>query len=279
MAKNLIKVLVFILVIGIAYVGWNIFINKTFCITRYEITSKKIKNSFKGVLIADLHDRQYGENNKNLIDAVRSKNPDVIFLAGDIVNYNTSDFSKLKTLLTEFSEIAPTYYGFGNHEYSLKINDKFTVLDEIKNMNNVKVIEYGVEKTEINGNVIKIGSFSIDKYSWERYGTEYFKLFEDPESFFILMSHYPWVIPDLYPETSTDVVLCGHAHGGHVHLWNDIGLFVPSEGYFLPYTSGIHEVSDKTTEIVTRGIGDHTVIPRLNNQPEMVVINFNVAED
>ena len=135
------------------------------------------------------------------------------------------------------------------------------------------VIEYGSEIAEINGNRIKIGSLSVISEDWEKYGKQYFDLFEDDRYFYLLMSHYPWLIPDKYPETTTDVVLAGHAHGGHVHLWGDVGLYVPRNGWFLPYTSGMHDIQG-TTEIITRGLGDHTWIPRINNQPELVVIDF-----
>ena len=153
------------------------------------------------------------------------------------------------------------------------LRDLFTGLDKIRSLDNVTVIGYGAEDVTIKGNDIRIGALALSQGSWNNYGPEYFQRHEDENRYFILMSHYPWSIPDNYPGTSVDVVLCGHAHGGQIHLWNDIGMFAPDKGFFAPYTSGIHNIQG-TTEIISRGLGDHTVIPRINNQPELVVIHF-----
>lgn len=256
---------------------FNIGMNRTFCITPYEVTSSKIDHDFTGILITDLHGTEYGKDNCRLLEAVRAQHPDVIFMAGDIVNKSDTDFTKTIRLLKELGETAPVYYGFGNHEFNLKFKDGFPAMDEIRKLPGVHVIEYGVETAEIAGSRIKIGAFSVEPYNWEKYGAQYFQLFEDKNSFFILMSHYPWTIPDNYPETSTDVILSGHAHGGHVHLWDDIGLYSPEKGWFSRLTSGMHDIQG-TTEIISRGLGDHTWVPRINNQPELVVIRFKTAK-
>ena len=135
------------------------------------------------------------------------------------------------------------------------------------------LLRYGAEDTVIAGNQIRSGGMSVDPDGYEKYGEKYFEMFEKPECFFILMSHYPWSVPEFCPDTTVDVVLCGHAHGGQFHLWRDVGVFASGKGFFPKYTSGIHDIQE-TTEIVTTGLGDHTIIPRLNNQPEMVVIDF-----
>ena len=276
MKKGFYAVIGFVVLLA-GIVGYNAFINRNFKITEYTVKSNKISNDFKGVLIADLHEKNYGEKNKKLLDAIEEIKPDVIFIAGDLVNDTSKNFDESMELLKSLGKTAPVYYGFGNHEYKLKLDGNFSCLDEMKNLENVHVIEYGVDKVEINGNKFKIGSLSVPSAQWEKYGKEYFELFEDPDSFYVLMSHYPWLIPEKYPETSVDVVLAGHAHGGHVHLWDDLGLYVPGQGFFQRYTSGKHDIN-RTTEIVSRGLGDHTILPRINNQPELVVVRFEAEK-
>lgn len=260
-----------ILVAG--YILGNIWINQSFCITRYTVTSGKIGEGFKGVLIADLHDTEYGEDNEKLLEAIRKEDPDVILLAGDIVSNTTHEYSELLLLLKNLGMISPTYYSFGNHEYGLDLSGRFTCLEEIQNTEGVKLLRYGIDDTEIKGNKVRIGGMSVDMSGWEKHGKRFFELFEDTDDFFILMSHYPWLVPEYYPETTVDAVLSGHAHGGQVHLWGDVGLFAPGKGWFANLTSGTHNING-TTEIVTRGLGDHTIVPRINNQPELVVIDF-----
>ena len=272
------KIVLMVLFIAAAlYLGYNIIINQSFMTTRYEVESEKLENDFKGILLADLHEVEYGDRNSRLLDAIKEEKPDVIFIAGDLVNYDSTDFEDAINLLEDLGKIAPTYYGFGNHEFYLKTKGVFGACEDMKALDNVHVIDFGSETAEINGNKMKIGSFSIYPGDWHKYGKNYFDRHEDPESFFILMSHYPWTVPMYYPEASTDVVLCGHAHGGQIHLWDDVGLYVPENGWFLPYTSGMHDIQG-TTLIVTRGLGDHTWIPRINNQPELVVIDFKAKQ-
>ena len=259
--------------IGILYSVYNIFVNMSFKTTYYNIESEKLKNDFKAVLLTDLHDKEYGEGNRYLLEAIGNEHPDVIFCAGDMINTGTQEFDKIKSLLYELGRIAPVYYSFGNHEYRSMLNGNFSVREEIRDINNVHIMKYGAEDTEINGNEIRIGAFSLAPENWEKYGPEWFQIYEDESKFQILLSHYPWIIPEYIPKSSLDVVLCGHAHGGQVHLWKDVGLFAPGYGFFPRYTSGMHNING-TTEIVSRGLGDHTIVPRINNQPELVVVNF-----
>ena len=151
--------------------------------------------------------------------------------------------------------------------------ENFSIPNDIKKLRNVFLLRYGAEDTVIAGNQIRIGGMAVDPAGYGKYGERYFEMFEKPDRFFILLSHYPWIVPEFCQNTTVDVVLCGHAHGWQFHLWRDVGVFVPGEGFFPRYTSGIHDMQG-TVEIVSRGLGDHTIIPRINNQPEMVVIDF-----
>ena len=42
------------------------------------------------------------------------------------------------------------------------------------------------------------------------------------------------------------------------------GIYAPQQGIFPKYTSGIHKEKD-TTEIISRGLGNKTIYPRINN--------------
>lgn len=265
------KVVEIIACIAVGYLLFNVHQNQHFKITRYNVSSEKLNNPFRAVLIADLHGVEYGRNNEELISAIQNENPDIILLAGDIVSKDMNDFSRTLNFLELIREIAPVFYGFGNHEYYLELNENFYSSYDIEKF--ATLLRYGVKDVEVNGNQIRIGSMAVDPDGYEKYGEKFFELFEDESKFFLLMSHYPWIIPYCKPDTTVDVVVSGHAHGGQFHLWGDVGVFVPGEGLFPKYTSGIHNIQG-TTEIVTTGLGDHTIIPRLNNQPEMVVIDF-----
>lgn len=51
------------------------------------------------------------------------------------------------------------------------------------------------------------------------------------------------------------------------------GVVAPNQGVFPKYTSGIFE-ENKTTMVVSRGIGNSILPFRINNRPELVVITL-----
>ena len=69
-------------------------------------------------------------------------------------------------------------------------------------------------------------------------------------------------------------MLTGHAHGGQFRTSLSGGLLAPDQGLFPKYTSGIYkDKEDKTQMIVSRGLGNSVIPIRINNNPEVVVVN------
>lgn len=58
---------------------------KKFKITNYEITSEKISQELRFVMISDWHNVIFGERNKPVFEAIQKINPDAILIAGDLV--------------------------------------------------------------------------------------------------------------------------------------------------------------------------------------------------
>ena len=85
-------------------------------ITKYDINTKKITNDIRVACVSDVHGRPASK----VIEAVRSINPDLILLAGDIMEISAEYMQKRNknalSFLGEMSKIAPCYYCFGNHE-------------------------------------------------------------------------------------------------------------------------------------------------------------------
>ena len=53
-------------------------------ITHYAISSPKLTAPITLALVTDLHETSYGPRQKNLLSAIRRRNPDLILLGGDL---------------------------------------------------------------------------------------------------------------------------------------------------------------------------------------------------
>lgn len=95
---------------------YNEYQNKTFEITYYVHASDKIDEPIKIVLLADLHNSEFGRKNRELVQAVAKEEPDLILIAGDMVNCTDPDVSVAVDLCEKLVEVAPVYYCYGNHE-------------------------------------------------------------------------------------------------------------------------------------------------------------------
>ena len=94
--------------------------------------------------------------------------------------------------------------------------------------------------------------------------------FEHSGMFRILLCHHPEYWPRYLRKRSIDLVLSGHAHGGQIRLFGR-GLYAPGQGIFPRYTSSVHE----GRLVVSRGLANTTVIPRLFNPPEIVYVELS----
>ena len=91
-----------------------------------------------------------------------------------------------------------------------------------------------------------------------------------------MLSHRPesFVLGEASVTWNIDLVLHGHAHGGQVVLPFVGGLWAGDQGFFPTYVHGMYE-KDLLSILVTSGLGTNKkAIPRLNNPPEVVVLNL-----
>ena len=75
-------------------------------------------------------------------------------------------------------------------------------------------------------------------------------------------------------QCGVDLVLSGHAHGGQVRISFVGGLVAPNQGLFPKYDAGMF-MKENTTMIVSRGIGNSIIPIRVNNRPEVILIELS----
>lgn len=89
----------------------------------------------------------------------------------------------------------------------------------------------------------------------------------------IVICHRPELFKG-YVETEADLVITGHAHGGQVRISFIGGVVAPNQGLFPEYTEGVYH-QGKTDMVVSRGLGNSILPIRINNIPELVIIELN----
>ena len=86
-------------------------------VTSYEITSDKIESEIRIVELADLHGSSFGRDNVRLAKKVAAQEPDLILIAGDLLDSGEEDsLETAQSLIAQLCAIAPVYISPGNHE-------------------------------------------------------------------------------------------------------------------------------------------------------------------
>lgn len=273
-ARNTAILLVIVLCI---LTGVSILLSRyTLSVTRYEYHSNKLTQPLRIVQLTDLHDSTFGDRNERLIEKIRQQEPDIVAMTGDMLN-SDSDSTELENLISRLSADVPVFYSLGNHE----IAHQTELVTALKNAGAI-VLEQEYMEVEISGQQLRIGGlygYALSKELRNTSEQDFLEDFEDSNSIKILLAH---ISEGLLLYTSIqnwdiDLVLSGHAHGGLVRIPIIGGLYTPEEKWFPTYTKGCFDFGNKTI-ILSSGLGTSTKIPRINNIPEIVVIDLLPVE-
>lgn len=247
--------------------------NKQIEITNYKLVSDKINTSIRLVIMSDLHNSEFGEKNEQLVSRIKTLEPDIILMAGDMVNDSEADVSVVIELCSSLTQIAPVYYTLGNHEGNLMYTGEKIPLDEYLYHVGVHFLYTNYEEIIIKDNTIRIGAMAADSKTYDESCRQFIEEFDSGDKFEILIAHYPDLFPEKLQSTNIDLGIAGHYHGGLIRIPGIGGLFHWDTGFFPRYAGGQYPWGEGTL-IVTRGLGNHGLIPRINNKPEVAVVDI-----
>ena len=115
MKKTLKIIISSVLTIAVVTAIYGLYCSNTLEIRHYTINSDKVNSQVRFVFISDLHCKEYGDKNSDLVAKIKEQNPDFIAVGGDMVNKYSADDHVMRELLPQLAEIAPTYCVLGNH--------------------------------------------------------------------------------------------------------------------------------------------------------------------
>lgn len=257
----------------------------------YHLQSKKLSSPVNIVMLADLHNQLYGERNSILLENIRSHEPDFVCLAGDILTGHpdmpyTDAQETVKALAKEY----PVFYGLGNHEARLKHQPEIYGTRYEDYMAPLKILGVRVLANEnaaitIGENHFRIYGYDLPMKYFEKFNRYAFeerqieealgKCMASDDCYHILLAHNP-VYFKQYAAWGAELTLSGHLHGGLIRLPVIGGVITPQVKLFPRYSAGEYRIGDKRM-VVSRGLGTHTVLIRLNNPPELSVIHLEPA--
>lgn len=288
-----------IVVMG-SYIG-----NRNFREAFYSTSSIKVDSRVRVIQLSDLHGSSYGENNEKLLQRIEALEPDVIICTGDMIDSVKDDADFAVNLGRELSKIAPSYYIYGNNEaegvYDIVLNEKEldkkfgfnndnrdeTALLKIKDSFEERLENAGVKVLKNEKDTIQVKNMTVDVYGvltsnpssfWSYSGKAFSDyLYENADNLKITAIHEPVIFEEFDADFWGDLIVCGHTHGGVMRVpvlgplfTHEGGLFPERKGAFV---RGRYDVAGKPL-IVSSGLENSNVF-RINNQPELVVIDIN----
>ena len=253
-----------------------------------QTTHYKLNTPCRIALLTDMHNQPW----EDALRVLESEAPDVICIAGDLLHddYHSSfeEETNILPFLRACVSNAPTFFSFGNHEWCMPPEQ----IEQIKDLGVNVLDNEWTEWTDRNGSSdgapcsretrLIIGGLTpgvVTKQrnpNWRSDPTppdpklEWLAEYEKQDGCRILLCHHPEYFPTYLADRDIDLVLSGHAHGGQWRLFGR-GLVAPGQGLLPKLTSGIHPgVRGKL--VISRGMGNGTWIPRINNPCEVVII-------
>lgn len=274
-------------------------------ITKYELNIQRpdlVAGRVRLAFLTDLHNAENGEDNEELIHAIREAEPDFILCGGDMIIAKENHLIHVaKDLLLKLAEEYPIYHALGNHELRLKqyphtYGNMYKDYVEPLKAAGVVFLDDGSELIAVRGKAIQIFGLSLKREYYSRIQNHSLDASEisekigapNPNAINILLAHHPMYM-DTYNDWGANLTLCGHYHGGLLRMGEHTGLLTPNLKIFSDKCYGEYIYTARMTGgipvkcyskvIVGAGLGEHTIPIRLANPRELVIIDIITGED
>lgn len=252
---------------------------------QYRVTNDKIPTTFDGyriVLLSDLHGKSFGHNNARLIGKVIEQNPDLIVMAGDMLDKHQAEFASFFSLIDALVPVCPIVFGYGNHEIRLNKETLSLIETEMRRRGVIicndtrQIIERAGENILLYGLCVPLSFYKGINRAYDaasvcdadaiqnKFGTA------DTLQFNMLIAHCPTLFGS-YAEWGADLVFSGHMHGGLVRLPFVGGVLSPEIAFFPKYDAGVF-LNGRSTMILSRGLGNGRLKFRFCNQGSVDII-------
>lgn len=264
-------------------IGFVVYSNHWIGVARVVFEHVFLPEAFDGlkiVQVSDLHGDFPKWKEKRLLKLLEKAAPDIVVITGDVIDHtHHKHYAQMLELVQTIAKRYGTYYVTGNHEYMHKECEAM-----IGDLQESAVHVLHNEKCVLEKAGQVLGLYGVDDPYMLYHGKvpdayltpakEYIAFLKElplpEEKVSILLAHRPEFF-ESYVEKGFSLVFTGHAHGGQWRFPGIRGVMAPDQGMFPKFTGGSYQ-KDKTTMIVSRGLGNSTFPLRLFNRPEIVCV-------
>lgn len=232
-------------------------------IKEISISSDKIQSSQKLAVLSDLHIHRAisADKIRRIVERTNSQNPDIILLAGDIIDDEVERVREITALLKNLKAPEGIYFVTGNHEFYAGYAQ---TVSELKNLGFTFLENDGISVTP---DIFLAGI--PDLFSGRNYGkiTDTTQAFSNalPSQFRLLMSHTP---ADFAAENNFDLEISGHTHGGQIFPFHIFALL------HNKYLAGLYQMENNAAIYVSRGAGQWGPQMRFLAPAEITIIEL-----
>ncbi len=197
---------------------------------------------------------------KKVVSYVTSQNPDMVLIAGDLVDGPKFPREAYLGPLGGLKAPLGVYYTPGNHEiYAGDEQNLYAITDPY--VTGLRDSKIHVNDTDIIGFMYDAGETPQGVMSRLE------KVHYDPNNPTIAIMHDP-KNNSVLQHNGVDLIVSGHTHGGQ--LWPFTAVV---KKIFREYTHGL-TIKDNTASVTTTGIGTWGPPVRIGTNPEIIVITF-----
>lgn len=231
-------------------------------IKEVDIYSDKITVDKKIVVLSDIHIHRVISPSKiaQIVERTNELNPDIIILAGDVVDDSMKKIGEIVDLLGGLKAKEGVYFVSGNHEFYAGYRDSLTALKKL-----------GFKQIENSG--VDLGDVYLagipDWRTAQRIGLliRLDAAFANAKAqqFKILASHTP---VNFGEENNFDLQLSGHTHGGQIFPFHVLS------SWHNKYLAGLYNVENEAKIYVSRGAGQWGPQMRLLAPSEITLIKL-----
>lgn len=264
------KILIVVLLIGLVF--WFLHIERyAIVIKRYTIAIPNLPTDFQGftiLQISDLHNKEFGDDQKEILNLINQEKFDLVAVTGDLINkHNPKSASAIK-LLANLSS-TPTFFVPGNHEWWTG----FQMREDLERLG-INILENSAQK------IVRGDSFlwllGVDDPYLGRDRLDIALKDVDDLTPKILLAHAPNIFSTAF-DNQIDLVLVGHTHGGQVRIPFIGAVIIPGQGWFPEFDYGRFD-ANRSTMIINGGLGESGLPIRFNMRPEIVLIKLVATE-